>query len=87
MKPQTRAERLYDYFMDREGQRVSTFTLERLAGRRSWRTRVSQVRKRVRGLRRNIVNELVYVRRGKRIVRVDSFYRLVKTGRSRKAAV
>lgn len=38
MTKQTAPERLLHYFLDREGQPISTFTLERIAGRRSWRS-------------------------------------------------
>ena len=55
-KQPSRADRVFDYFMDREGHWVDTFVLEKLGGRRSWRTRVSDARKRARLLRRDIVN-------------------------------
>lgn len=74
----TRTDILFNYFMDREGQPISTFTLERLAGRRSWRTRISEARQRARIVRRDIVNELHRVKRGRRKGQIDSFYRLVR---------
>lgn len=39
-----RERRLLDYFLDREGKPVSTFTLERISGRRSWRTVVEKAK-------------------------------------------
>lgn len=80
-----RERRLLDYFLDRENQKVSTFTLERISGRRSWRTVVSLARKRARLLRREIVNSQVRVYKRGRLQRVDSFYTLVKTTKMSRA--
>lgn len=85
VKPRTRTERLYDYFMDREGCWIDTFVLEKIAGRRSWRSRVSDVRKRVRLLRRDIVNRQRRQTRGKQRW-TTSEYALVKGTRTRKQA-
>lgn len=84
MKPQTRTEQLYDYFMDREGLWLDTYRLEQIAGRRSWRTRVSDVRKRVRLLGRDIVNRQRRKRIGTRTWTLSE-YALVKVSK-RKAA-
>lgn len=76
----TRDERLLEYFLDHEGQAISTFTLERIAGRRSWRTVVSLSRQLARQLRRDIVNEQSWRGKGRRRY-CDSRYRLVKVPR------
>ena len=81
----TNAERLLDYFLDREGKPVSTFTLERIAGRRAWRSRVSDARRLARMLRREIKNTQPRIYRGGKLKRVDSFYTLVKIGKSKAA--
>jgi hypothetical protein len=81
MIKQTCVERLFNHFLDHEGQPVSTFTLERLAGRRSWRSRVSDCRARARLVRRNIVNSQPRVYRRGKLVAVTSFYTLVKMPR------
>lgn len=81
MKPAPKRERrLLDYFLDREGQAISTFTLERIAGRRSWRTVVSLARGLARHIRRDIKNELHWRGKGKRKY-IESRYRLVKLPR------
>jgi hypothetical protein len=80
-----RGERVLDFFLDREGRPVDTFTLERLFGRRSWRTAISDGRKLARVLRRDIKNELHPVYRRGKFRRVDSTYTLVKVAK-RKAA-
>ena len=82
--PPTRARILFDYFLDREGLPVDTFTLERLGGRRSWRTRVSDARKMARLIRRDIVNHQRRKRIGKRMW-TDSTYVLVKLSRKKAA--
>ena len=58
--------------------------LEKIGGRRSWRTRVSDARKRARLLRRDIVNRQRKQRIGKRTW-TTSEYALVKVEK-RKAA-
>src|ERR1035437_780638 len=83
--PRKRIEILFDYFLDHEGEPVSTFTLERLAGRRSWRSRVSDCRARARLVRRNIINTQPRVYRRGKLVAVTSFYTLVRTGKGRAA--
>lgn len=74
-------ERLLHYFLDREGKPVSTFTLERIAGRRGWRSRVSEARKLARLLRRTITNTQPRVYRRGKLVAITSFYTLVKVPR------
>lgn len=81
MTTPNRERKLLDYFLDREGTPVSTFTLERISGRRSWRTVVSLARARARHLRRDIVNHQVRVYKHGKLHRVDSFYTLVKVPR------
>jgi hypothetical protein len=71
----TREERLLEYFLDHEGQAINTFVLERIAGRRAWRSRVSGAR---RTLRRDILNSQQRVYKGGRLRHVNSFYTLVK---------
>jgi hypothetical protein len=65
-KPLSRADRLFWYFLDREGVWVGTYMLEKLGGRLAWRTRVSDARKRARLVRRDIVNRQRRQRRGKK---------------------
>jgi hypothetical protein len=73
-----REQILLDYFLDHEGQAINTFVLERIAGRRAWRSRVSGARRLARTLRRDIVNHQSRVYRGGRLRHVNSFYTLVK---------
>jgi hypothetical protein len=73
-----REERLLEYFLDHEGQAINTFTLERIAGRRAWRSRVSGARRLARTLRRDILNSQQRVYKGGRLRHVNSFYTLVK---------
>lgn len=79
-----RARIIFEYMLDREGKPINTFTLERLGGRRSWRTRVADARKLARLLRRDIVNAQRHRRIGKRTI-IDSTYTLVRLPK-RKAA-
>ena len=79
-----RAQRILDHLLDREGIPVDTFTLERLAGRRSWRTAVSEARQLARLLRRDIVNHQRRKVIGKRRW-TDSTYVLVKVSRKKAA--
>lgn len=81
MIKQTCVERLFSHFLDHEGQPVSTFTLERLAGRRSWRSRVAECRARARLVRRNILNHQRRVYKRGRLAYVESTYALVKMPR------
>ena len=84
MKPLNRAERVFHYMLDREGFPVDTFQLEKIAGRRSWRTAVSEARALARQFRRDIVNH----QRSKVIRKrrwTDSTYTLVKVGRKKAA--
>jgi hypothetical protein len=74
----TREERLLEYFLDHEGQAINTFVLERIAGRRAWRSRVSGARRLARTLRRDILNSQQRVYKGGRLRHVNSFYTLVK---------
>jgi len=81
MTKPNRGERVLDFFLDREGRPVDTFTLEQRFGRRSWRTAVSEGRKLARTLRRDIKNTLHPVYKGGKLRRVDSTYTMVKTGK------
>jgi hypothetical protein len=74
----TRDQRVLDYFLDREGQPINTFILERIAGRRAWRSRVSGARQLARTLRRDIINSQQRVYRRGKLAHVNSFYTLVK---------
>lgn len=84
MKPQTRAERLFDYFMDREGVWIDSYQLEKLGGRCAWRTRVSDCRKRARLLRRDIVNRQRRQRIGKRQYTLSE-YQLIRVAKKKAA--
>ncbi len=80
----TRARIILDYMLDREGMPVDTFTLERLGGRRSWRTRVADARKMARLIGRDIVNKQRRKTIGCRRW-TDSTYTLVRVPRKRAA--
>jgi hypothetical protein len=73
-----RDQKVLDYFLDREGKPINTFILERIAGRRAWRTRVSGARALARTLRRDIVNTQHRVYRRGKLQHVNSFYTLVR---------
>jgi hypothetical protein len=64
---------------------VNTFVLERISGRRSWRTVVSLARKRARLLGRKILNEQDRIYKRGKLHRVDSYYRLVREPRKARA--
>ena len=80
-----RAERIYAYLSAREGVYIDTFQLEKIAGRRAWRTAVSECRRFIAAKHgQDIVNQQRRKRIGTRTW-TDSTYALVSVKR-RKAA-
>ena len=84
MTKPNRGERVLDFFLDREGEEINTFVLERRFGRRSWRSAISEGRQLARTLRRDIKWKPYW--RGRKGHKVcDSRYVLIRVPK-RKAA-